>query len=129
MSQMCSYYTLQNNYMICCANGILSFLRFVIWVQSNPITNNRLIKFMYCTLLVPTININLFIAEGRKREVDLSLGLFKTIYCDFLSWCFQFSIRMIANLTHSERDYFERLATLISLLSMYSICEGNGCEG
>lgn len=45
------------------------------------------------------------------------------------SVCFQFSIRMLADLTHSERGYFEKLATIISVVSMYSVCEGNGCEG
>lgn len=87
ISQMGRYHPHQNNYIICCANGILSFLQFVIWIQSNLIANNFLLCFMYCTYIVKMININLFIEEGSKREVNHSLGLFKTIYYDFLCLC------------------------------------------
>lgn len=81
---MCRYFPHQNNYIICCANGILSFLQFVIEIQINLIRNNRLLWFMYCTDIVKMININLFIEEGRKREVNHPLGLFKTIFYDLL---------------------------------------------
>lgn len=46
-----------------------------------------------------------------------------------LLMCFQFSIRMLANLTYSERGYFEKLAAIISVVSMYSVCKGLECEG
>lgn len=36
---------------------------------------------------------------------------------------------MVAYLTHSEIDYCERLALIISVLSMYSVCDVIKCEG
>lgn len=114
---------------MCKRNTFFFTVCFLSSKQPNSKQSVYIIKCMCCTHIVQTINITLLIAEGRKREVDHSLGLFKTIYCDFISWCFQFSIRMVANLTHSELDYFEKLAILISILSMCSICEGIRCEG
>lgn len=68
-----------------------------------------------------------------RTQKEGSKPLIEVIYNEKLwfppSVCFQFSIRMVANLTHPERDFFEKLAIIISVLLMCLTCDGSGCEG
>lgn len=63
--------------------------------------------------------------EGSKPLIEV---IYKNSLWFPQSVCFQFLIRMVANLT-PEKDTFGKVVIIISVLSMYSVYEGSGCEG